>query len=149
MAPEIPTPAEPNPTPAPEIPIPAEPISTPTPEIPTLVEPISTPKEGSVEMRHLDLDSEDPATDLNPRRRQSGKRKASFSPGRPTPKIPRVVAYVDSSSDEGEGEVGKNAGMTPPQDQIKGSAGGSTVSPRATTSARLPGTCVRDSGPSN
>ena len=41
---------------------------------------------------------EDPASNLDTRGRQSGKRKASFSPRRPAPKIPRVVAYVDSSS---------------------------------------------------
>ncbi|KAK0586234.1 hypothetical protein LWI29_003244 [Acer saccharum] len=55
---------------APEILTPAKPISTPGPEIPTSTEPISTLGEGGVEMRHPDSDFEDPATDLNPRRRQ-------------------------------------------------------------------------------
>ena len=46
----------------------------------------------------VDVEVEDPAADLDTRRRQSEKRKASFSPGRPAPKIPRVVTYVDFSS---------------------------------------------------
>ncbi|KAK0601389.1 hypothetical protein LWI29_023790 [Acer saccharum] len=114
------------------------------PEIPTFVEPIPTaseiltpanltptPGEGNVEVGQL------------------GKRKASFSSGRPYPKIPRVVAYVDSSSDdEGEGGVGRDASVTPPADQIKDSVGGSTDFPRATSSAELPETSAGGLGSS-
>ena len=50
----------------------------------------------------VDVEVEDPTSNLDTRGRQSGKRKASFSPGRPTPKIPRVVAYVDSSAGDEE-----------------------------------------------
>ncbi|TXG66436.1 hypothetical protein EZV62_007711 [Acer yangbiense] len=58
-------------------------------ETPTPAGPIPTPPgDSGVEMRYPDLDSEDPATDLNSHGRQSGKRKASFSHGRPTPKSP-------------------------------------------------------------
>ncbi|KAK0584396.1 hypothetical protein LWI29_012524 [Acer saccharum] len=81
-------------------------------EIPIPADPISTPGAGNVEAG------------------QPGKRKASFSSGRPYPKIPRVVAYVDSSSgDEGEGDVEKEAGMVPPEEQIRDNAGGSTNLP--------------------
>ncbi|KAK0587505.1 hypothetical protein LWI29_023996 [Acer saccharum] len=135
---------------APEILTHAEPIPTPAPEISTLTEPISTPPgDSGVEMRHPNLDSENPTVDLNSHGRQSGKRKTLFSPSRPTPKIPRVVAYVDSSSgDEGGGEVGKNASMTPPRDQIKDSVGGSAGSPRVASSAELPKTYVGGLDPS-
>ena len=101
------------------------------PEIPTPVNPTPTPGEGNVEAG------------------QPGKRKASFSSGRPYPKIPRVVAYVDSSSDdEGEGGVGRDASVTPPADQIKDSVGGSTDFPRATSSAELPETSAGGLGSS-
>ncbi|KAK0603091.1 hypothetical protein LWI29_001300 [Acer saccharum] len=81
--------------------------------------------------------------------RQPGKRKALFSSGRPYPKIPRVVAYVDSSSDdEGEGGVGRDASVTPPADQIKDSVGDSTDFPRATSYAELPETSVGGLGSS-
>ena len=77
-------------------------------KLPTLVEPtpIPSPTVGDdVGMRDLDLDlnMEDLAADLDTQGRQLGKRKASFSPDRPTPKIPRVVMYVDSSSDDEAG----------------------------------------------
>ncbi|KAK0583650.1 hypothetical protein LWI29_000942 [Acer saccharum] len=78
-----------------------------TPVNPT---PTPTPGEGNVEVG------------------QPGKRKASFSSGRPYPKIPRVVAYVDSSSDdEGEGEgEGEASSVELPET----SAGGLGFSPR-------------------
>ncbi|KAK0586040.1 hypothetical protein LWI29_038502 [Acer saccharum] len=77
MAPEISTPAEPIPTPpaleistptepiptppAPEILTPAEPIPTPPAlKILTPTEPIPTPGDSGIDMRHPDLDSEDP-----------------------------------------------------------------------------------------
>ncbi|KAK0574654.1 hypothetical protein LWI29_026804 [Acer saccharum] len=100
-------------------------------EILTPANPTPTPGKGNVEVR------------------QPGKRKASFSSGRPYPKIPRVVAYVDSSSDdEGEGGVGRDASVTPPPDQIKDSVGGSTDFPRATSSAELPETSAGGLGSS-
>ncbi|KAK0573858.1 hypothetical protein LWI29_014653 [Acer saccharum] len=101
------------------------------PEILTPVNPTPTPGEGNVEVG------------------QPGKRKASFSSGRPYPKIPRVVAYVDSSSDdEGEGGVGRDASVTPPADQIKDGVGGSTDFPRATSSAEFPETSAGGLGSS-
>ncbi|KAK0574245.1 hypothetical protein LWI29_020337 [Acer saccharum] len=76
---------------------------------------------------------------------QTGKRKASFSSGRPFPKIPRVVAYVNSSSeDEGEDD----ASVTPPREQVRESAGGSAGLPRAAPSAELPEGDVGDMGSS-
>ncbi|KAK0578741.1 hypothetical protein LWI29_015512 [Acer saccharum] len=90
-------------------------------EILTPADPISTPGGSNIEAG------------------QPGKRKASFSSGRPYPKIPRVVAYVDSSSgDEGEGDVEKEAGMVPPEEQIRDNVGGSTDLPRAASSAGFP-----------
>ncbi|KAK0570635.1 hypothetical protein LWI29_004190 [Acer saccharum] len=92
-----------------------------TSEIPAPADPISTPGDRNIEAG------------------QTGKRKASFSSGRPYPKIPRVVAYVDSSSgDEGEGDVEKDASVTPPREQVRDSAGGSTNLLRAAPSAELP-----------
>ncbi|KAK0575087.1 hypothetical protein LWI29_033788 [Acer saccharum] len=115
---------------APKILASVEPNPT-APEILTPVNPNPTPGEGNVEVR------------------QPGKRKASFSSGRPYPKIPRVVAYVDSSSDdEGEGGVGRDASVTPPADQIKDSVGGSTDFPRVTSSAELPETSAGGLGSS-
>ena len=70
VAPEIPTSAEPNPT---------------APKIPAPIDPTPTPRDSNVEVRQPGKDSEDPAVDLNSRGRQSRKRKASFSSGRPTP----------------------------------------------------------------
>jgi hypothetical protein len=68
-------------------------------------------------------------------------------PGRPTPKIPRVVAYVDSSSDgEGEGAVRKDAGAAPPLDQDQDDVEGLTDSPRVASTAKLPETSVGGSG---
>ncbi|KAK0579786.1 hypothetical protein LWI29_031429 [Acer saccharum] len=100
-------------------------------EILTPANPTPTPGEGNVEVR------------------QPGKRKALFFSGRPYPKIPRVVAYVDSSSDdEGEGGVGRDASVTPPADQIKDSVGGSTDFPRATSYAELPETSAGGLGSS-
>ena len=119
-------------------------------EIPTPAESILTaPACGGAEMRHPDPNSEDPAADLNTRGRQSRKRKASFSPGRPTPKIPLVVAYINSSSgDEGEAEVGRTMIGTPPRDQVKDNAGGSADSPLATSTAGLSEASVGGLGPS-
>ena len=121
---------------APEILTSVEPNPT-APEILTPVNPTPTPGEGNVEVG------------------QPGKRKASFSSGRPYPKIPRVVAYVDSSSDdegegegEGEGGAGKDACVTPPTDQIKDNVGGSTDFPRAASSAELPETSTGGLGSS-
>ncbi|KAK0598016.1 hypothetical protein LWI29_030771 [Acer saccharum] len=105
---------------APEVSTSAEPNPSAL-EIPTPADPVSTPGGINVEAG------------------QPGKRKASFSSGRPYPKIPRVVAYVDSSSgDEGEGDVEKDTSVAPPEEQIRDSAGGSTDFPRAASSAGLP-----------
>ncbi|KAK0603152.1 hypothetical protein LWI29_001916 [Acer saccharum] len=105
---------------APEILTSAEPNPSAS-EIPAPTDPISTPGDSNIEAG------------------QTGKRKASFSSGRPYLKIPRVVAYVDSSSrDEGEGDVEKDVGVTPPREQIRDSVGGSTDLPRAAPSAKLP-----------
>ncbi|KAK1582979.1 hypothetical protein Q3G72_019935 [Acer saccharum] len=105
---------------APEVSTSAEPNPSAS-EILTPADPISTPGGSNVEAG------------------QPGKRKASFSSGRPYPKIPRVVGYVDSSSgDEGEGDVEKEAGMVPPEEQIRDNAGGSTDLPRAASFAGLP-----------
>ncbi|KAK0579169.1 hypothetical protein LWI29_022147 [Acer saccharum] len=115
---------------APKILTSAEPNPTVS-EILTLVNPTPTPGEGNVKVR------------------QPGKRKASFSSGRPYPKIPRVVAYVDSSlDDEGEGSVGRDESVTLPTDQIKDSVGGSTDFPLATSSAELPETSAGGLGSS-
>ena len=59
-----------------------------------------------------EVEQEDPATNLDTRRRQLGKRKASFSPGRATPKIPQVVAYADSSSRDEKTGVGFDETVT-------------------------------------
>ncbi|KAK0606502.1 hypothetical protein LWI29_038413 [Acer saccharum] len=113
---------------APEVSTSVEPRLS-TSETPVPADPISTPGGSNVEVG------------------QPGKRKASFSSGRPYPKIPRVVAYVDSSSgDEGEGDVEKEAGMDPLEEQIKDNAGGSTDLPRAASSAGLPEAGVSGSG---
>ncbi|KAK1575900.1 hypothetical protein Q3G72_009348 [Acer saccharum] len=90
----------------------------------------------------VDVEVEDPAADLDTRRRQFEKRKASFSLGRLASKIPRVVAYVDSSS--GDEETGVNVGRrlfsTPPGDRIESRAGPLTGSfPQAQTSTAVPG----------
>ncbi|KAK0573403.1 hypothetical protein LWI29_007589 [Acer saccharum] len=66
---------------APEFPTSVEPNRSSS-EIPASVDPISTPGDSN--------------TEAGP----TGKRKASFSSGRPFPKIPRVVAYVNSSSED-------------------------------------------------
>ncbi|KAK0606589.1 hypothetical protein LWI29_001192 [Acer saccharum] len=101
---------------APEFPTSVEPNRSSS-EIPASADPISTPRDSNTEAG------------------QTGKRKASFSSGRPFPKIPRVFAYVNSSSeDEGEGD----ASVTPPREQVRESAGGSTDLPRAAPSAELP-----------
>jgi hypothetical protein len=81
--------------------------------------------------------------------RQLGKRKASFSSGRATHKVPRVVAYVDSSSgDEGEGNAEENVGASSPMVPTKDDVGGSTAIPRAASSAELPETDAGGSGSS-
>ncbi|KAK0596012.1 hypothetical protein LWI29_011995 [Acer saccharum] len=97
-----------------------EPLGMMAPEILAPTESIPIPSVGGgIELRHPDPDSEDPATDLNTRGRQSGKRRALFSPGHPAPKIPRVVTYVDSSSgDEGDAGVEQTMTRTPPRDQV-------------------------------
>ncbi|KAK0586984.1 hypothetical protein LWI29_015697 [Acer saccharum] len=111
---------------APEFPTSVEPNRSSS-EIPASADPISTPGDSNTEAG------------------QTGKRKASFSSGRPFPKIPRVVAYVNSSSeDEGEGD----ASVTPPREQVRESAGGSTGLPRAAPSAELPEGDVGDMGSS-
>lgn len=80
---------------------------------------------------------------------QLGKRKASFSSGRAPHKIPRVVAYVDSSSGgEEEGNVGKDLGISPPTVRTKGDVGGSPAVPRETSSAELPEADAGGSGSS-
>ncbi|KAK0573613.1 hypothetical protein LWI29_010900 [Acer saccharum] len=110
---------------APEFPTLVEPNRSS--EIPASADPISTPG------------------DSNTKAGQTGKRKASFSSGRPFPKIPRVVAYVNSSSeDEGEDD----ASVTPPREQVRESAGGSAGLPRAAPSAELPEGDVGDMGSS-
>ncbi|KAK0578480.1 hypothetical protein LWI29_011102 [Acer saccharum] len=110
---------------APEFPTSVEPNRSS--EIPASADPISTPGDSNTEAG------------------QTGKRKASFSSGRPFPKIPRVVAYVNSSSeDEGEDD----ASVTPPREQVRESAGGSAGFPRAAPSAELPEGDVGDMGSS-
>ena len=90
-------------TTVPEVPISTEPTAA-VPEIPAPADPTPTPRGSDVEVGQPGKIFEDQAVDSSSRGRQPGKRKASFSPGRPTPKIPRVVAFIDSSSDdEGEG----------------------------------------------
>ncbi|KAK0596950.1 hypothetical protein LWI29_020438 [Acer saccharum] len=96
-----------------------EPFGAVAPKI--LVPPKSVPvlssAGGDAELRHPDPDSEDLAADLNTCGRQFGKRKASILPGRPTPKIPRMVTYVDSSSgDESDAVAGQKMTQTPPWD---------------------------------
>ncbi|KAK0570577.1 hypothetical protein LWI29_003400 [Acer saccharum] len=111
---------------APEFPTSVEPNRSSS-EIPASADPISTPGDSNTEAG------------------QTGKRKASFSSGRPFPKIPRVVAYVNSSSeDEGEDD----ASVTPPREQVRESAGGSAGLPRAAPSAELPEGDVGDMGSS-
>ncbi|KAK0585507.1 hypothetical protein LWI29_029583 [Acer saccharum] len=111
---------------APEFPTSVEPNRSSS-EIPASVDPISTPGDSN--------------TEVGP----TGKRKASFSSGRPFPKIPRVVAYVNSSSeDEGEDD----ASVTPTREQVRESAGGSAGLPQAAPSAELPEGDVGDMGSS-
>ena len=80
--------------------------------------------------------------------RQLGKRKASLSSGRAANKIPRVVAYVDSSGDEEAGDAGKSVGIPPPAVQVKGDASGSPAIPRAASPTELPETDAGGSGSS-
>ena len=49
---------------------------------------------------------DDHAANFNICGRHSRKRKAPFSPGQPAPKIPRVVEYIESSSDGEDAGVG-------------------------------------------
>ncbi|KAK0572766.1 hypothetical protein LWI29_036944 [Acer saccharum] len=125
-----------------------EPLGMMTPKISAPTKSIPIPSVGGgAELRHLDPNSDDPTVDLNARRRQSGKRRATFSPGRPAPKIPRVVAYVDSSSgDEGDTGVEQAMTRTPPRDQVRVNAKDSIDSPQATSTARLLGAGAGASG---
>ncbi|KAK0585302.1 hypothetical protein LWI29_026506 [Acer saccharum] len=71
-----------------------EPSNVVASELPTPVEPTSIPSlavRDDAGMKDPDQDMEDPTANLDTRGRQPGKRKASFSLGRPAPKIPRVV----------------------------------------------------------
>ncbi|KAK0577356.1 hypothetical protein LWI29_031868 [Acer saccharum] len=63
----------------------------------TLVSPKASPAL-SVDDTEVEVEDEDFAADLVSRVRHSGKRRASFSPSRPLPKVLRVVEFVDSSS---------------------------------------------------
>ncbi|KAK1566835.1 hypothetical protein Q3G72_004712 [Acer saccharum] len=99
----------------------------------------------------VDVEVENPASGLDTRGRQSRKRKASFSPGRSAPKIPRVVAYVDSSSGDEETDVRAEYRLfpSPPKDHAETRAGGfDGPFPQAQTSTVMPPTGAGAGGPS-
>jgi hypothetical protein len=130
----------------PEVPTSAE-LAAAVPETPAPADPALIPGGSGIEVGQAGKTSENQAVDSSYRGRQPGKRKASFSPGRPTPKIPRVVAYVDSSSDgEGEGAVQKSAGAAPSLDQDQDDVEGLTDSPRVASTAKTPETSAGGSG---
>ncbi|KAK1555412.1 hypothetical protein Q3G72_026018 [Acer saccharum] len=126
-----------------------EPFNIAPVEVPSFTMPTSI---SSPAMVGNEVELEEPAANLDTRRRQPGKRKASFSPGRPTPKVPQVVAYVDSSSGDEEAGAGVQEIVirTPPRD-LAGTPTGDFIGslPRATSATILPDADVGGSGPSS